>query len=60
MLLASFYTWSIYSNVWSQRLVTLVLTASMALALWQKARDSLPTCWIPPPRRRHASPPPTA
>jgi len=42
MLLASFYTWSIYTSVWSQKLVVLVLTASMALALWQKARDSLP------------------
>lgn len=54
MLLASFYTWSIYSNVWSQKLVTLVLTASMALALWQKARDSLPYLLDPaaaPPAR---------
>ncbi|RZT04027.1 hypothetical protein SAMN05216319_4196 [Duganella sp. CF402] len=54
MLLASFYTWSIYSNVWSQKLVVLVLTASMALALWQKARDSLPYLLDPaaaPPAR---------
>ncbi|MBV7537814.1 CPBP family intramembrane metalloprotease [Duganella sp. sic0402] len=42
MLLASFYTFCIYSSVWSQKLVVLVLTASMALALWQKARDALP------------------
>ncbi|MYM21709.1 CPBP family intramembrane metalloprotease [Duganella sp. FT135W] len=54
MLLASFYTWSIYSKVWSQKLVVMVLTASMALALWQKARDSLPylldPAAAPPPR----------
>jgi membrane protease YdiL (CAAX protease family) len=54
MLLASFYTWSIYSNVWSQKLVVMVLVASMALALWQKARDSLPylldPAAAPPPR----------
>lgn len=54
MLLASFYTWSIYSNVWSQKLVVMVLIASMALALWQKARDALPylldPAAAPPPR----------
>jgi ABC-2 type transport system permease protein len=54
MLLASFYTWSIYSNAWSQKLVVLVLTASLALALWQKARDALPylldPAAAPPPR----------
>jgi hypothetical protein len=38
MLLASFYTWSIYSKLWSQKLVTLVLTASMALACGRSAR----------------------
>ncbi len=54
MLLASFYTWSIYSNVWSQKLVVMVLIASMALALWQKARDALPYLLDPaaaPPSR---------
>lgn len=54
MLLASFYTWSIYTSVWSQKLVVLVLTASMALALWQKARDALPYLLDPaaaPPAR---------
>ncbi|MFS2135943.1 CPBP family intramembrane glutamic endopeptidase [Duganella sp. Dugasp56] len=54
MLLASFYTWSIYSSVWSQKLVVMVLIASMALALWQKARDALPylldPAAAPPPR----------
>ncbi|MRW83509.1 CPBP family intramembrane metalloprotease [Pseudoduganella sp. FT26W] len=54
MLLASFYTWSIYSNVWSQKLVVMVLVGSMALALWQKARDALPYLLDPaaaPPSR---------
>jgi membrane protease YdiL (CAAX protease family) len=54
MLLASFYTWSIYSNAWSQKVVVMVLTASLALALWQKARDALPylldPAAAPPPR----------
>jgi len=54
MLLASFYTWSIYSDVWSQKLVVMVLVASLALALWQKARDALPylldPAAAPPPR----------
>jgi membrane protease YdiL (CAAX protease family) len=54
VLLASFYTWSIYSSVWSQKLVVVVLTASLALALWQKARDALPYLLDPaaaPPAR---------
>jgi len=54
MLLASFYTFCIYSSVWSQKLVVMVLTASMALALWQKARDALPYLLDPaaaPPAR---------
>ncbi|USX13558.1 CPBP family intramembrane metalloprotease [Oxalobacteraceae bacterium OTU3CAMAD1] len=54
MLLASFYTWSIYSDNWAQKLITMVLTASFALALWQKARDALPYLLDPaaaPPAR---------
>lgn len=54
MLLASFYTYCIYTSVWSQKLVVMVLTASMALALWQKARDALPYLLDPaaaPPAR---------
>jgi len=54
MLLASFYTWSIYSSQWSQKLVVTVLIASLALALWQKARDALPYLLDPasaPPAR---------
>jgi membrane protease YdiL (CAAX protease family) len=54
MLLASFYTWSIYSNAWPQKVVVMVLTSSLALALWQKARDALPylldPAAAPPPR----------
>jgi membrane protease YdiL (CAAX protease family) len=42
MLLASFYTWSLYTSVWSQKVVVMVLSAALALALWQKARDALP------------------
>jgi hypothetical protein len=42
MLLASFYTYSVYAEAWSQKLVVMVLTGSLALALWQKARDELP------------------
>lgn len=54
MLLASFYTWSIYSDDWSQKLITMVLVGSLALALWQKARDALPYLLDPaaaPPAR---------
>ncbi|MYM81355.1 CPBP family intramembrane metalloprotease [Duganella sp. FT50W] len=58
MLLASFYTYCIYTSVWSQKLVVMVLTASMALALWQKARDALPYLLDPaaaPPARVSAA-----
>lgn len=54
MLLASFYTWSIYSEQWSQKLTTMVLMVALALALWQKARDALPYLLDPaaaPPAR---------
>jgi membrane protease YdiL (CAAX protease family) len=53
MLLSAFYTYSIYTSVWSQKLVVLVLTGALALALWQKARDELPYLLDPA-----ASPPP--
>lgn len=42
MMLAGFYTWSIYNELWSQKVVVMVLVTSLALALWQKARDALP------------------
>ena len=39
-LLASFYTWSIYSNTWSQKLVVLVLTFTVRLARTRKFMPS--------------------
>jgi ABC-2 type transport system permease protein len=54
MLLASFYGYAIYaSNVW-QRGATMVLTALVAFALWQRARDRIPYLLDPaalPPSR---------
>jgi membrane protease YdiL (CAAX protease family) len=54
MLLASFYAYTIYANgVWA-RLALFVLTAFLAGALWQKARDQLPYLLDPaasPPAR---------
>jgi membrane protease YdiL (CAAX protease family) len=58
MLLSSFYGYSVYTSQWSQKLVILVLAASLALALWQKARDALPYLLDPaasPPARVSAS-----
>lgn len=58
LLLAGFYTWSIYTSVWSQKVVIMVLSAALALALWQKARDALPYLLDPgasPPARVSAS-----
>jgi ABC-2 type transport system permease protein len=54
MLLASFYAYTIYANGISQRLALFVLTALLAGALWQKARDQLPYLLDPaasPPAR---------
>lgn len=42
LMLAGLYTYAIYSNQWSQRLVLIVLSGLLGLALWQKARDELP------------------
>lgn len=42
LMLAGFYTWSIYNELWSQKVVVMVLIAALAFALWQKARDALP------------------
>ncbi len=54
MLLSSTYIYSVYaSSVW-QRLGLLILTALLAFALWQKARDQLPFLLDPaasPPAR---------
>jgi hypothetical protein len=42
MLLASLYGLAIYMDAFLPRLTTVVLTALVALALWQKARDRFP------------------
>ncbi len=42
LILASFYTYAIFANSYWQKLSLLVLSALMALALVQKARDHLP------------------
>jgi len=54
MMLASAYGYGLYSDEWSHRLAVVVLTAALALALWQKARDELPFLLDPtaaPPSR---------
>jgi membrane protease YdiL (CAAX protease family) len=42
LLLASFYGYAIYAGAFWPRIATMVLTALVALALWQKARDRFP------------------
>ncbi|MBI5489629.1 MAG: CPBP family intramembrane metalloprotease [Deltaproteobacteria bacterium] len=42
MLLASFYAFAIYTSDLWQRVVLIVLSLLLALALWQKAKDRLP------------------
>jgi membrane protease YdiL (CAAX protease family) len=54
MLLASMYGYAIYAEKWFQAVVVMVLTAGLAQALWQKARDALPYLLDPaaaPPAR---------
>jgi ABC-2 type transport system permease protein len=54
MMLASLYAYGIYARAWWQSLVVLVLTAGLAQAFWQKARDALPYLLDPaaaPPAR---------
>ncbi|PHV08183.1 CPBP family intramembrane metalloprotease domain-containing protein [Janthinobacterium sp. BJB412] len=54
MLLTSFYLYAIYTELWAQKLVVIVLSGALALALWQKARDELPYLLDPaaaPPAR---------
>jgi membrane protease YdiL (CAAX protease family) len=54
MLLASMYGYAVYAEQWMQTVVVMVLTACLAQALWQKARDSLPYLLDPaaaPPSR---------
>lgn len=54
MLLAGLYTYAIFASQWAQRLVLIVLSALLAMALGQKARDELPFLLDPaasPPAR---------
>ncbi len=54
LMLAGLYTYAIYASLWSQRLVLIVLSGLLGLALWQKARDELPYLLDPaasPPAR---------
>jgi membrane protease YdiL (CAAX protease family) len=58
MGLSSLYAYTLYTELWSQKLAVVVLTASLALALWQKARDELPYLLDPaasPPARVSAA-----
>jgi ABC-2 type transport system permease protein len=53
-LLSSIYAYALYANTLWQRIALLILTTSLALALWQKARDRLPYILDPvasPPAR---------
>jgi ABC-2 type transport system permease protein len=54
MLLSSLFVYAIYATSFWQRVVFMVLTTLLALALWQKARDHLPYLLDPassPPAR---------
>jgi ABC-2 type transport system permease protein len=54
LMLAGLYTYAIYASQWSQRLVLIVLSGLLGMALWQKARDELPYLLDPaasPPAR---------
>lgn len=54
MMLAGLFAWSIYSPSTWQRVVQVLLSTLLALALWQKVRDRVPTLLDPteepPPR----------
>jgi hypothetical protein len=54
MMLSSLYIFALYATSWLQTVAIMILTASLALALWQKARDELPYLLDPaaaPPAR---------
>ncbi|HEY2779769.1 MAG TPA: type II CAAX endopeptidase family protein [Steroidobacteraceae bacterium] len=58
MMLAGLYTYAIFASEWWQKIVLIVLSAALSLALWQKARDELPYLLDPaasPPARVSAS-----
>jgi membrane protease YdiL (CAAX protease family) len=53
-MLAGIYTYALLASEWWQRLVLITLSAMLAIALWQKARDELPYLLDPaasPPAR---------
>jgi ABC-2 type transport system permease protein len=54
MMLAGLYTYAIYASEWWQKIVVIVLSGLLSLALWQKAKDELPYLLDPaasPPAR---------
>lgn len=54
LMLCGLYVYAVTSDQWAQKLVLIVLMASLAVALWQKARDLLPYLLDPamaPPAR---------
>jgi ABC-2 type transport system permease protein len=54
MMLAGLYTYAIFAGEWWQKIVVIVLSGLLSLALWQKARDELPYLLDPaaaPPAR---------
>ena len=53
LILSSLYTYALNTREWHVRLAAIVLLASLALSLWQRARDALPYLLDPT-----ASPPP--
>ena len=58
MMLAGLYTYAIFASEWWQKIVVIVLSGLLSLALWQKARDELPYLLDPaasPPARVSAS-----
>jgi ABC-2 type transport system permease protein len=53
-MLAGLYTYAIFASEWWQKIVVIVLSGLLSLALWQKARDELPYLLDPaasPPAR---------
>jgi ABC-2 type transport system permease protein len=54
MMLSGLYIYAVSAEQWAHKLVLIILMASLALALWQKARDQLPYLLDPsasPPAR---------
>ncbi|SFU28764.1 CPBP family intramembrane glutamic endopeptidase [Pseudoduganella namucuonensis] len=54
LMLCSLYVYALYAPEWIQSVTIVILTGSLSLALWQKARDELPYLLDPaasPPAR---------